>query len=260
MTGYRLLLEHEIVGAWRTYRIAAICLLFVLIGVAAPVVLRFGTDLVTQIAPPDPELGFDEVGVGDVVEALLGLLTRFGAIAAVLLAMGSVAGERERGTMAFTLSKPVGRVAYIWSKFVAMAMILGVGTLLAVLAGWLYTSLLFDMQARMPWLQLAILAWLYLLVPTALTLLASALAPSSMGAAALALGALLVLAIASTVPTLDRWLPNGLIELARAAALRDDSVDLDAGRTIGVTVAFVATPLVLTWLRLRRLDVPPTDR
>jgi len=255
MTGYRLLLEQEIIEAWRTHRIAFVAILFVAIGIAVPVALRYGTEVLTVIAPPDPELGFDELGEGDVVRAFVELAARFGAIAAVLLAMGSVAGERERGTIGFVLAKPIGRAAFLWSKFVAVAMILGLAIGLGTLGAWVYTSLLFDMQARMPWLEMALLVWLYLLVPTAFAILASTLAPSSIAAATFAFGGLVALAVASTVPTLDHWLPNGLLEVARAVALKDDSGDLDGVRTVFITAGFVAIPLALAWLRFRRADL-----
>ena len=39
--GYRELLTKEVVEAWRTYRLAILCGIFVVIGIAVPVLVRF---------------------------------------------------------------------------------------------------------------------------------------------------------------------------------------------------------------------------
>ena len=68
--GYRELLTKEVVEAWRTYRLALLCGLFVVIGIAVPLIVRFLPRLVRWFGATG-ELGLEELGVADVVDMLV---------------------------------------------------------------------------------------------------------------------------------------------------------------------------------------------
>ena len=61
------------------------------------------------------------------VNEYLDTVGQIGLIAVILVAMGAVAKEREMGTAAMTLSKPVGCAAFITSKFAVLALTFGIG-------------------------------------------------------------------------------------------------------------------------------------
>ena len=255
MRGYRELLEKEVVEAWRTYRLGSLVVLFAVLGIVIPVVTRYGDELLRAFAGPDFEVGLGEVGPADILDRLLRNLVFFGGVTAVLLAMGSVAHEKERGTARLVLATPVRRAAFLWAKFVAMAMQLGLGVGLAVLAAWLYTGLLFGQQPAIAWAQMALVVWLSTLVYASITFLGSTLVGSPLGAAAIGFAAIVGLSIASGVATLNPWLPTGLLDVALSLGLEEVSPDLDPGRTVAISLAVVAGALVLAWLRFRRADL-----
>jgi ABC-2 type transport system permease protein len=255
MAGYRELLEKEVIEASRTYRLALVCVLFVVLGIAAPVLARYLPDLIGLLVPPDTELGLEETGVPDVLDVLLRHLVQFGAVAAVLLTMGSIAGEKERGTAALVLAKPVSRAAFLLAKFMALGMLVGLGTGLGVLAAWLYTGILFEPVPVVPWVQLALIAWLSTMVYVSITFAGSAAAGTALGAGAIGLAGLIVLSLASTVPPLNPWLPTGLLDVAKTAALEDASLDLAPARTILVSLAVIVGALLLAWWRFRREEL-----
>ena len=252
--GYRQVLEHDLMGAWRTYRLAIVCFLFIVVGIAAPVLTRFLPQITGELGP-DEELELPELEVPDVLLVLLPNLVLFGAIAAILLAMGAVASERERGTAALVLSRPVARGAYLWSKLVAIAMLRGLGTGLGVLAAWLYTALLFAPREITPWLQLWFVVWLSTMVYASITLLGSVVAGSPLGAAAVGVGALLLFTIAGQVPWLGPWLPSDLANVAHSVALQEPSPDLHPFRTTVISIGVVVAAFGLAWLRFRRADL-----
>lgn len=255
MNGYRAILEKEVIEAWRTYRIAVVFGLFIVLGITIPVVIRLLPWLSSLFGQVDPELIVDETGVADVIEPLVRFLGQLGAVAAIVLAMGSVASERRAGTAAFILAKPVTRFAFIWAKLVALAMFLGVATALAVIAAWLYTGLLFERQPVAGWVQLWFLAWLSMLVYASITLVASTAVRSPAGAAAVGFTAFGALSVAASVLTLNQWLPTGLAEVAQAVALDELGADMDPARTVAVSIALIVVALALAWLRLRREDL-----
>ena len=251
--GYRELLTKEIVEAWRTYRIAVLCGLFAIIGIAAPLLVRFLPRLL-RLFGATGELGLEGLGVADVVDLLIRNVTLVGGFAGILLAMGSIAGERRRGTLDLILSRPVSRAAVVWAKFVALGMVFGLAVALAVVGAWLYSALFFAPQAALPWGQLGAVLWLSAMVHVAVTMLGSVVARSPLGAAAFGLTYVAVMGLAATVATLARFVPVGLAEVARAVALEEVSPDLLPAVTVGVSVAVIAVALLGAWWRLRRMD------
>jgi ABC-2 type transport system permease protein len=255
MRGYRAVLEKEVVELWRTYRLAITCGLFVLLGIAVAVLERYLRGITRLFGQLDPELGIGRTGVPDVADALVRLLWLVGPIAAVLLTMGSIAAERRTRTAQLVLARPVGRAAYVWAKFVATAMVLGLATALCVLATFLYTSILFGVQDPLPWVQLWLLAWLASLDFAAIALAASASFAAPAGAAALGFAAFGAITLASNVVTLNAYLPTGLAEIAQALVLAELGGDVDPFRTVVASVGLMVAGLAFAWLRFRRLDL-----
>jgi ABC-2 type transport system permease protein len=251
MRGYRELLEDEVVMAWRSHRTILVCALFVVVGIATPLITRYLPELSRLLSGPDAELGPVETGPADVIDALVRNLAQLGTLPVVVLAMGAIARAREERRLPSVLERS-GPGAVVLAKFVALAMLLALATGLAVLAAWLYVALVFGQQPPLPWIQLAVLVWLWLAVVEAITLLGSAFAPSAIGAAAVGVGGLAALQLASSIPALNLWLPAGLLEVARAAAMEELSPDLDPAVTIAVSLAGIGAALGMAWLRLGR--------
>lgn len=252
--GYRELLAKEVVEAWRTYRLALLCALFAGIGVAVPLLVRFLPRLIAVFGGREV-IGVEERGVPDVVDLLVGNVTVLGGAAAILLTMGAIAGERRSGLLALVLSRPVSRAAVLWAKFVALGMLFGLATGLAVLAAWLYAALFFDAQAMLPWGQLGGLLWLSAMVQVAVTLLGSVLAATPLGAAGIGLAFFTAMSLVSPVTSLARFLPAGLPDLGRAVALEAVGPDLAPGATVGASLLVIAAALGAAWWRFRRTDV-----
>jgi ABC-2 type transport system permease protein len=255
MTGYRELLEKEIVEAWRTYRVIGVAAVFVVVGILAAVGTRYLPAVVRSFAPPDYEIGLPPATVADVAAQLVRVLGLAGAVIAILVTMAAVAGERERGTAAFVLVKPVTRAAFLVAKWVAVGMQLGLGVGLAVLAAWLYTSLLIEPLPIVPWVQLALVAWLAAMVHVSITLVGSVVLPTPLAAAGFGVLGLVALTFASAAPTLSPWLPSGLGDVALSVALGESSIDLDPTRTITMSILFVGACLAVAWLWFRRQEI-----
>lgn len=255
MTGYRELLEKEIIEAWRTHRIVLVAALYIVLGIASPVIIRYLPELQGLFGPVDEELGLGELGLPDALDLVVRNIVQFGSIAAVLLAMGSVAGERERGTLGTVLSRPVSRVGFLAAKFAGIAMVLALATGLGVLATYLYSTLFFGATDPLAWAQSAMFLLLAVLVPAAITFVGSVMTGSSLGAGAIGVAGLVVLSVGSALPSASPWFSTGLAELARAMPLEGVGPDMDPGRTVVVSLGIVVVSLTLAWLAFRRADV-----
>ncbi len=253
MAGARVLLRKELFEQWRTLRLQIVATVFVLIGLSSPVLARFileilkavGGNLLPIVLPPPT--------AADAWDQLAKNLTQLGAFVAILLAAGSVAAEKERGTAALLLVRPVGRAGFLLAKLAAIGVTLGVATALAVAGAWFYTLVLFESLPVVGTIAAAVLYWLFLMAWVAITFLASTLTRSSLAAAGIGIVALIGSGILGILPALAPWLPTGLIGVARSLALGIDGPD--AWAPIVGTVAFIAACVGLAWLSFRRQEL-----
>jgi ABC-2 type transport system permease protein len=232
-----VLIRKELLESWRTLRLPIVAGLFLLVGLSSPLLARFLPEIVTAAAGDQlPSIQIPTPVPADAADQLWKNLAQFGAIAAIVLAMGSVATERDRGTAAFILSKQVSRGSFVAAKVVALGAVLAVCVFLAVAAGWFYTAILFEPLPVLGWLGLAVLAWLGLAAWASLTFLGSTVTGSAAAAAGVGFGALLVLSIAAAIPNVGRFLPGGLAGPAVALAA---GAPVNAGDVLTPVVATV---------------------
>jgi ABC-2 type transport system permease protein len=227
MTGVSVLLRKELLESWRTLRLPIVTGLFLLVGLSSPLLAKFLPEIIEAAAGSQlPPIPIPTPVAADAADQLWKNLAQFGAIAAIVLAMGAVSTERDRGTAAFVLSKTASRGAFLGAKVAAIAAVLGAGVILAVVVAWVYTAILFEPLPVGGWIAFGLLAWVGLSVWAALTFAGSTVTGSTAAAAGIGFVGLLVLSIASAIPTIGRYLPGGLAGPAVALAA---GVPVEAG-------------------------------
>jgi ABC-2 type transport system permease protein len=253
MSGFGALLRKELLEQWRTTRLPVVATVFLLVGLSSPLLARFTPEILKAVGGDQFQIVLPTPTAADAYDQLAKNLGQFGALIAVLLAMGSVATEKERGTAALILTKPAGRAAFLAAKLVAIATTLGVATVIAAAGAWFYTLVLFEPLAVPGFAAATILQWLALVAFAAITFLGSTLTRSSLAAAGLGVASFIVLGILSIVPTIGRYLPTGLGEPARGLALGQPGVDV-LGPTIA-SVVLIGVLAGIAWLAFRRQEL-----
>jgi len=256
MIGLATLLRKELLESWRTRRIPVVVLLFLFVGIISPLTARYLPDILkaalgdqaTTIPIPTPTSA-------DAVLQLQKNLGQFGALTAIVLAMGLVAAEKDRGTAGFLLTKPASRAAFLAAKLIGLGAVLGLGTMIAVGVGWAYTAILFEVLPIGGWLALGLLSWLALMAWASLTFLASTVLRSSAAAAGAGIGGLLGVSLLAVIPPVGRWLPSGLDGPALALATGSPFDVADLAAAIVGTVAIVVACVALAWAAFRRQEL-----
>lgn len=211
---------HEIKQQWRTRRALVMVAVFVLFGLASPLIAKFTPEMLKSL--PGAEQFADLVPdptAADAVSQYIKNLTQFGFVLVILLGMGAVAGEKDKGTAAIILSKPLPRWAFLLSKFVAQGVVYFVSLLLGTLGAYYYTLVLFEPLAFGPFLLGGVLLWLWALVFTAVTLLGSTIGKSTGGAAGIALLGAVLLLILGSIPPVGQFFPSALVSWASQLGL-----------------------------------------
>ena len=253
MAGFGPLLRKELLESWRTLRLPVVAAIFLLVGLGSPLLARFTPELVKEVAGDQFPITLPTPTAADAVGQLAKNLGQFGGLIAVLLAMGSVAVEKERGTAAMLITKPISRAAFLGAKLVAIGLTLAVSIAIATSGAWFYTLVLFERLPIGGVAAGAVLQWLTLMAWASITFVGSTLTRSSLAAAGLGIVAFIVVGIVSVLPTVGRFMPTGLDAPARALALGMPAPDV-LGPVLA-TVGLIGAAAAVSWLAFRREEL-----
>ena len=210
MTGLIPLFKKEIKEQYRTHRLLIVGGVFLFFGLTTPLTLKYlpeiirlaGEQIPLEIPPPTAAQSLAEYA---------STIGQLGILIAVLIAMGSVAGELRLGTAIITLSKPVSRAAFIISKLMAMSITFLVSLVIASLFCFGYTVWLIGPADTGAFIGLNLLLALFLVFCLAVTLLFSSLFRNSLAAGGVAIAVLIGQAAFSAIPRIGDYFPARLL-------------------------------------------------
>lgn len=249
MNGFASLIRKDLLEQWRTFRLPAMGLVFLVFGLMSPLLAKYTAELIEQFAG-NVEINVPIPTSKDAIDQIIKNLGQTGPIAAILLGMGVIAAEKQRGTAALILTKPVTRSAFIVSKFLALMATLATGVLLGCVAGYVYTAILFEPPPVGGYTFFTLLILLSITVYAAITFLGSTVLNSSLAAAGVGLAALVITVAMAALPGIGGFMPVGLYAPARDIALGGPSENVLMPVIINLIVVGLA--LTFAWLSFRR--------
>ncbi len=257
MSGFSILVRKELREAWRSRRLPAVLVMFAVIGILSPLTARYAPEILKAALGDQLTVPIPTPTPADAVLQLQKNLGQLGAFAAIVLAMGAVSSEKERGTAGFILTNPVGRGAFLGAKLLSLGFVLALATLVAVVVGWIYTTILFEPGPIGGWAGLAVLVWLGLASWAAITFLASTVLGSPAAAAVIGVTALIGLSVISAIPVVGRFLPPGLDgpALALATGRIEGLASGELATAIAGSIALIALAGLGSWLSFRHQEL-----
>jgi ABC-2 type transport system permease protein len=210
---FRTLIFKELREQRRTYRLWIISLVLLVSGMISPLLAKYTPLLISSIPGVPPALAaiIPEPTILDSFTQYVKNVSQFGLIVVVVLNMGLMAQEIERGTAAMLLTKPVQRSAVVLAKWFASLLTILIGLVLAAIAFTFYTLVLFGAFSLGNFLTLNGLMLVFMIFYMSLALFASALARTQAMAAAVAFGGLVLALIISAIPVIGDYLPGRLL-------------------------------------------------
>lgn len=240
MNPFMVSVRKEFLDQWRNYRLLVLVVVLLLFGLISPFTARYGPEMI-KLLPNGEAMArlMPTPTAADAVAQYVKNISQFGLILALLLTMGAVVQEKDKGTAAMMLVKPLPRQSFLLAKFAVLTVSFTGAIALAGLAAWYYTWLLFGPLDVLPWLGLNGLILAYVLVHVAVTLFFSVVARSAAAAGGMAFGVLMVLAIAGAIPVVGEWLPSRLPGWGAALAI-GHSASAWPALAVSVGIAVVA--------------------
>lgn len=247
-------LRKELMEQWRSYRLLVVgAVLLVFGGFMAPLSAKYTPELLKALAPNGEEIAalIPAPTAAVAVEEYVQNVSQFGVLVALLVTMGVVAQEKDKGTAALILVKPLPRGVFLAAKFLALAMTFAASLIVAAVACYYYTLVLFEALDISSWLALNGLLLLFVLVYVALTLLCSTLTRSQVAGGGLAFGLLMLLSVVGALPTIGDYLPGRLVSWA-GALMNGGGASWSA---LAGSVGLIVAALVAAWAAFERQEL-----
>lgn len=246
--------RKEMVQQWRTYRFLIILAVLAVFGMTAPLMTKFMPQIFKAIPGMTPDI-LNAMPAPTVQEAMgqyVKSMNQFGILLAILTTMGLVVQEKEHGTAAFFLTRPVARETFLLAKFGAQLAAFFAAVAVAALGCWYYTDILFKPLAWGPFLAMNGLMLVAFLAYIAISLLGSAIAKSQGAAIGISISAAIVVSILGAIPTIGNYLPARLFTWGTLLAL---GMHDSAWPALGVTCGIIVAALLAACLIFRRQEI-----
>ncbi len=253
MSGLGALLKKELTEQWRTHRLIIVSAAFLFFGFLTPLMVYYLPELIRLSGTSGMTIEMPPPTAVQALGEYTGSMVQFGVLVAVLVAMGAIARERETGTAAIVLSKPVSYLAFITAKLKALSLTFLVAVFLGALAAWGYTLLLFGAAPTAGFTGQNLLLLLYMVLTIAVTLLFSSIFRSQLAAGALGLVTVIVLSLLASVPWIGPYMPGALT--GWGSSLLAGAPGGAAWGALAVTLALILLSAYLTWVSLRRKEL-----
>ncbi|NKI20522.1 ABC transporter permease [Paenibacillus dendritiformis] len=263
MNRWHVLARKEGLEMVRSYKLLWVPLVFLMLGISQPLVMKYLPDILSWSGslPPGLDMAFPELQPGAIMAQILNQFGTVGLLVLVLSLMSTVSGEIHAGTAGAVLVRPVSYGAFVASKCLAAAALTLVSFLFGYGAGWYYTEMLFGNVPAAEGVAAGACYGLWMLFAANVTLLMSSWLRSGAASAALTLGLVLLLSLAQSwrIPG-ARYLPSALSANAAALLMPDARTEPISG-AIAVAIVLSAACAVLAVILLEtRNSILPDGR
>jgi ABC-2 type transport system permease protein len=245
--------NKEFLELRRTNKFLIAMAVLVLFGMTSPLMAKMIPQILSLV-PGGESYAFmiPTPTINDAVAQYIKNISQFGILLALVFSMGAVAVEKDKGTAAMILSKPMPRGSFLLAKFGSLALTFILAVLAAGACCYYYTLFLFGKLDLINWFAANGLIILYLLVYVAITLFFSTLTRTQYVAIGLSFGALILLGILGSLPGLSSFFPDVLI--TNAASLMSD-LPISGWTGLWVSLALIVCSLTGAWLVFRKQEL-----
>jgi len=230
MKNYFIFLKKELFEAVKTYKLLIMGVVFLLFGMASPLMAKFTPEIIKWAMESDPAMaGMDFSGLITQPSALdswfqfYGNAGQMGFFVLVIIFSSMLSSELSIGTLTIMLSKGLSRSAVILSKLTSAVLIWTASFGLSVLTAWGYTNYIFDNGVVNLFFAMFCL-WLFGMFLLAVTALMATLVNKGY-ACMFSVGAVvIVLSLIDLIPKAKKYNPISLSTSSRMLLAREASL------------------------------------
>ena len=247
MTGLWVLTRKEVLEQRRTWKFLA------MVGVFTSLALLFSiiTYVVTGFTddPRDKELAHG------LLEGFAGTTVFLGTLLTIIVAMGSLAGERSSGTAAMTLGKPVSRAAFVMAKFLGLVLSIFITLAISSTVMYILTLALIDSADLTGFATYMAIIGVYLVFIGSITFFWSGMFSRQLLAGGLAFLLIVVQGPLVLIPHTERYWPITTPGWGQTFFMAGGNSSSDQWPAFAVTLGCIALLSTGAWAVFRRKEL-----
>ena len=246
MTGFWALARREVLEQRRTWKFLAMVGFFTALAL-----------LISVIAFIVAEVRDEPKGVEEARDILGGFgfsIFGIGTILSIIIAMGSLAGERASGTAAMTLSKPVTRLAFVAAKFLGLALSIFASLAIASAVMYILTLILFGNGGLEKFAPFMAIIGVYLVFVASIAFFWSGMFSRQLLVGGIAILLWIAQASLSNIPHTDGYWPVQVAEWGAGISGMDDETDAK-WYSFPIAVGCIALLSTGAWVAFRRKEL-----
>lgn len=239
----------------RTWKILIVPIVFILLAVGQPVTSKLLPVILKNAGnvPPGAVIDIPVPSGAEVMASILRQLDLLGLLTIVMVAMGSVAGERVSGVAATILSKPVKWGSYVAAKAITYGSLATISLFAALALSGYYTELLIGPIDWPAVLTGGMVYTLYLLFVVSVTIMFSTFMKSPLAAGGASLGIIFLMSIIAPLLPFKGWLPTAISGYAAQFMLGSLKVDFQGAAMVTLACTLGAMTLALEIFRRQEI-------
>ena len=246
MSGFWVLARKELMEQRQTWKFAAMVGIFVALALLISMI-----PFIVAVVKGDPR------GPEEARDLLLGFgiaVFGLGTLLAIIVSMGSIAGERASGTAAMTLSKPVTPAAFVATKFMGLVHSIFGALAIGSVVMYLLTLVLFDNGGLSNFAGFIAILGVYLVFIASITFFWSGMFRRQMLAGGLALFLFIAQQPLAEIPHTQRYWPITTAEWGADVMNMDEEADAD-WPSFPIALGSIALLSVGAWGAFRRKEL-----
>jgi len=237
--------KKEMMEICRTYKIIVLPAIFLFFGLLSPLTAKFLPQLIEKFG--NSQQGYiiqmSEAPKYNVAyEQLFSCIGQIGMIVIILVFMGTVVGEKVKGSAILVLTKTVTRSQFILSKYLAATILFTISFIVSVVACSYYTYLLFGRFYNNNLILGLFLMWLFITFIISMTIFASTLSKTITVSAVLGFLCFAGISALSALPVIKEYSPGSLLGMGLGL--------IDGKESVSEIVAPIVTSIVMIILFL----------
>lgn len=213
------LLFKDLLEARRSYKLLIMIITFFFLGLTSPIFAYYMPELFKLIGSQQGLIiDFNTPTVTDSLLEYYKNISQVSLFVMIFIFMGAINIEKEKGTAAFLLVKPVKSYQFILSKYISMTLLLFISIIISTTICGIYTYSLFKTLNIVHLVKISFFLFIYLLTILSITLLFSSLFSKQIVSGICAFVTWIMLETLSSIKIIGLFLPGRLSSEAQATA------------------------------------------
>jgi len=246
-------IKKELMEYLKTSKFIILLVLFAFFAILSPLTARYINELLSMLSTDIP-ITLPEPTFLDAWVQYYKNMTSLCLIVFMIVMTGSIAQEKNKGSITLVLTKRVSRFDFIFSKFLVGSIIYSILLIVSLLISIGYTYILFDTFAYDGLVISLFLLWLMGIFYIALALLTSIISKTPTIAALLGFAGYALFNLINIASTLQKFNPSGASSLVNSI-LYGTSTNIDNWLCLGSTILGIIIVFMMGYRIFKKQEI-----